>query len=126
MNKLNDRHISDVFQAYVDAISGDDVDAVVALFADDAVVEDPVGTPPHRGKDALRGFYQIAVDGIEKMELEGNVRVRDHYGAAAMRAKPKGADMHMEVLDVMEFNQDGLITKMTAYWGDSNKVMGQD
>ncbi len=125
MSKLNDQHIIDALQAYVDAISGDDVEAVVALFADDAVVEDPVGTPPHRGKAELRAFYQIAVDGVEKMELEGNVRVRDHYGAAAMRAKPKGADMYMEVLDVMEFNQDGLITKMTAYWGDSNMVMGQ-
>ena len=33
-------------------------------------------------------------------------------------------DMHMETLDVMEFNDEGLITKMTAYWGDSNMVNG--
>ncbi len=124
MSTLNDQHIKDALQAYVDAISGDDVEAVVALFSEDAVVEDPIGTEPQHGKDALRAFYQIAVDAVEKMELEGNVRVRDHYGAAAMRANPKGVDMHMETLDVMEFNEDGLIAKMTAYWGDSNMVMG--
>jgi steroid delta-isomerase len=124
MSTLTDQHIKDVLQAYVDAITGEDVEAVVALFADDAVVEDPIGTPAHHGKDALRAFYQIAVDSVEKMELEGNVRVRDHFGAAAMRAKPKGVDMHMETLDVMEFNDEGLITKMTAYWGDSNMVVG--
>ncbi len=124
MSELNDQQIKDALQAYVDAISGDDVEAVVALFTDDAVVEDPIGSDPQQGKDALRAFYQIAVDSVEKMTLEGNVRVRDHYGAAAMRAKVKGADITMETLDVMEFNDAGLITKMTAYWGDSNMVMG--
>lgn len=123
MSELNDQHIKGALQAYVDAISGDDVEAVVALFAEDAVVEDPVGSEPQRGKDALRAFYQIAVDSVERMTLEGNVRVRDHYGAACMVAKVKGADIAMETLDVMEFNEEGLISKMTAYWGDSNMVM---
>jgi steroid delta-isomerase len=124
MSTLTDQHIKDALQAYVDAVSGDSVEAVVDLFAEDAVVEDPIGTEPQRGKDALRAFYQIAVDNVERMTLEGNVRVRDHYGAASMLAKVKGADVTMETLDVMEFNEDGLITKMTAYWGDSNMVMG--
>jgi steroid delta-isomerase len=37
-----------------------------------------------------------------------------------MIASPKGIDMKVETLDVMEFNDDGLITRMTAYWGDTN------
>jgi steroid delta-isomerase len=123
MSKLNDQHIADTLQAYVDAVGGDDVDTVLALFTEDAVVEDPVGTTPNAGSEALRAFYQIAVDNVEHMELEGNVRVCGNWGAAAMRAKPKGVDMVMETLDVMEFNNDGLIVRMTAYWGDSNMVM---
>ena len=122
MTQLNDEHVKSVLQAYVHAVSGDDVDAVLALYADDAVVEDPVGAPPQEGKDALRAFYQIAVDSVERMDLEGNVRVRGRWGAAAMRAKVKGADLVMETLDVMEFNDEGLIVRMTAYWGDSNMV----
>jgi len=39
-----------------------------------------------------------------------------------MKAHPKGVDMVVEILDVMEFNDEGLITKMTAYWGDGNMV----
>jgi len=122
MSKLNDQHIAAAFQAYVDAVSGDDVERILELFADDAVVEDPVGTDAHVGKDPLRAFYQVAVDSVELMELEGSVRARDKWGAAGMKAHVKGVDLVMETLDVMEFNDDGLITKMTAYWGDKNMV----
>ena len=117
-----DRRIAEIMQAYVDAVSGDDVEAVVALFTEDAVVEDPIGTGSHVGHNALREFYQIAVDSVEKMVLEGNVRVRDQWGACAMLAYPKGMEMKfvIETLDVMEFNDAGKIIRMTAYWGDSN------
>ena len=92
------------------------------LFTDDAVVEDPIGSEPYRGRDALRTFYQMSVESVEKMVLEGNPRVRDNIGACAMAAYPKGMNMKfmMETLDVMEFAEDGKISKMTAYWGDSN------
>ena len=119
---MNDQHIADVMQAYVDAVSGDDVEKIIELYTEDAVVEDPVGTDPHVGHDALRAFYQVAVDSVEKMVLEGNPRIREKWGACGMIAYPKGMDMKfaMETLDVMEFNEDGKITRMTAYWGDSN------
>ncbi len=117
-------HISRVLKAYVDAVSGDDVEEIIKLYAEDATVEDPVGSPVHQGHAALREFYQVAVDSVEKMVLEGNPRVRDHWGAAAMCAYPKGMEMkfRMETLDVMEFDEQGKITRMTAYWGDSNMV----
>ena len=119
---LTDAHIAQVLQDYVDAVSGDDVEKIIELYAEDAIVEDPIGTGAHQGHEALRAFYQIAVDSVEKMVLEGNPRVRDNYGAASMLAYPKGMDMKfcMETLDVMEFNDAGKITRMTAYWGDSN------
>ncbi len=118
----NDKKIAEVMQAYVDAVSGDDVEAVLALFTQDAVVEDPIGSGENVGHDELRKFYQIAVDSVEKMVLEGNPRIREQWGACAMLAYPKGMDLKfvIETLDVMEFNDAGEITHMTAYWGDSN------
>ena len=119
---LSDEHITNTLQAYVDAVSGDDVEKIIELYAEDGVVEDPIGTVPHRGHDALREFYQMAVDMVEKMVLEGNPRIRDNFGACGMIAYPKGMDMKfcMETMDVMEFNAEGKIIRMTAYWGDSN------
>ncbi len=121
---LTDEHIANVLQAYVDAVSGDDVEKIIELYAEDAIVEDPVGTESHHGHAALREFYQMAIDSVEKMELEGNPRIREKWGAAAMRAYPKGMDLKfcIETLDVMVFNEDGKINRMTAYWGDKNMV----
>jgi len=123
MAELNDAHIAAVMQAYVDGVSGDDVECILALFDDNAVVEDPVGSKPHVGKEALRAFYQGTIDAVDSMALEGSVRARDNWGAAAMTARPKGVDLTVETLDVMEFNEEGLVVRMTAYWGDSNMVM---
>ena len=121
---VNDETIAKVMQAYVDAVSGDDVEKIIALYADNAEVEDPVGSEVHRGHAALREFYQVAVDSVEKMVLEGNPRVREKWGACAMRAFPKGMELKlcMETIDVMEFNDAGKITRMVAYWGDNNLV----
>jgi len=122
MSKLNDQHIVATLQAYVDAVTGDNVERILELYTDDAVVEDPVGSEVLVGKDALRVFYQGTIDAVELMELDGSVRARGKWGAASMKAHPKGVDMVVEILDVMEFNDEGLITKMTAYWGDGNMV----
>lgn len=122
MNTLNDQHMTAALQTYVDSISNSDLEAIINLFAEDAVVEDPVGTDPHIGHAALREFYQMACDSVSKMVLEGNVRVTKKWAAAGMLAYPKGAEdsLVIETLDVMEFNEEGKIIRMTAYWGDSN------
>ena len=122
MPQLTDQHIANVMQAYVDAMSGDDVEKVLELYADNAVVEDPVGSEAFDGIEAIRSFYTEAISAVSSMELEGNPRVRGKLGACAMVAHPKGAEgvMVAETLDVMSFNDEGKITSMIAYWGDSN------
>lgn len=122
MSKLNDALIARVMQAYVDNISDSNLEGIIALFAENAVVEDPVGSEPVRGHEALRGFYTMACESVSKMVLEGNVRSCGSWGACAMLATPKGAEgaLVIETLDVMQFNDDGKIIAMQAYWGDSN------
>jgi steroid delta-isomerase len=122
MSLLNDQHMAAALQSYVDNISDSNLDAVINLFAEDAIVEDPVGTDPHIGHAALREFYQVACDSVSKMILEGNVRTAKKWASAGILAYPKGAEdsLVIEIIDVMEFNEEGKITKMTAYWGDSN------
>ena len=122
MSILTDQHIAQTMQAYVDRITAGDLDGVLSLFAEDAVVEDPVGAEPAVGQAALREFYTMACDSVGRMELEGNVRARESWGACGMLAYPKGAEdsMVIETLDVMSFDDEGKITSMKAYWGDTN------
>ncbi len=104
-----------------------EVDAIVALYAPDAVLQDPIVAPKRVGGE-IRDFFQGAVDamgGID-MQLDGEVRVSGNHGAAAYTvhiALEDGRHAYIDTLDVMTFNDDGLITSQVAYWGTSNVVV---
>ncbi|ARS25808.1 nuclear transport factor 2 family protein [Sphingomonas sp. KC8] len=69
-------------QAYVDGINRGDAQAVIALFADDAVIEDPVGTPPKRGREIIDWFHQAVAMGAHLVPI-GPPR-GSHGNAAAL------------------------------------------
>jgi ketosteroid isomerase-like protein len=48
-------------ERYVEAFEQGDVNIIRGMYADDAVVEDPVGTEPHRGIEAICTFYSGAI-----------------------------------------------------------------
>jgi len=106
-------HIRSLFQRYVDLVTRGDFAAIAELYADDATVEDPVGSEPHRGRDAIREFYRASA-GTVSLALEGRVRVAGKEAAAAMIARAGG--MVIETTDVMTFDDVGRITSMRAYW----------
>jgi steroid delta-isomerase len=111
-------HIRKVYARYVELVSAGDADAVAALYARDATVEDPIGTPLKRGRDAIRAFY-ASTGGAAKLELTGPVRVCGREAAAPMVAKLKGLDgkhAYIDIIDFMTFDDDGLITSMRAFW----------
>lgn len=109
-------HIRAVFARYCELVTRGDHAAIALLYAPDATVEDPVGSAPHRGRDAIREFYRASA-GAARLELEGRVRVAGREGAAAMIARPTAdPSLRIETLDVMTFDDAGLITAMRAYW----------
>ena len=118
-------HIRWVFERYGDLLTAGDTEGIVALFAPDGVVRDPVTGPEHRGHDAIRRFYQAGFDamggGIE-MKLDGAVRIAGSHAAAPYVARTINHSelFQTDTLDVMTFDDQGRITSMTAYWGPSN------
>lgn len=109
-------HVRNVFQRYCDLVTAGDFDGIANLYAEDATVEDPVGSAPHRGRDAIRAFYRASA-GAVRLELEGRVRSAGNEAAAAMVARPAtDPSLRVETLDVMVFRDDGLIASMRAYW----------
>jgi steroid Delta-isomerase len=118
-------HIRKVFEEYGARMSKGDTDGIVALFAPDAYIEDPVGGPKQVGHAALRKFYQGGFDamgGPLEMKLEGAVRIAGSNAAAAYIVKTLNhtEPFRVETLDVMTFNDEGKITSMLAYWGPPN------
>lgn len=112
-------------QAYIDRYNADDLEGVVGLYADDATVEDPVGTPVKAGKAAIRDFYRYAMTTGARLSLAAPIR-GSHGKAAAMAFDVKlsyqGAAMVIRVIDVMTFDEQGKFTSMKAYWGPSDMV----
>lgn len=120
---LSEESMRAALQAYVDAFNRSDADAVVALFADDATVEDPYGKPAMVGKAAFGPFFQYAVGLGAKLTLQAPIRAsQGDAGAMCFEVKVffQGAMQLIRVIDVMTFNDAGKIRSMKAYWGTSD------
>jgi steroid delta-isomerase len=112
--------IRSAVDAYCAAFTNGDRDAYVALFADDAWIEDPVGTPKRVGHDGIGRFFDESsglADSIE-LRLTGPVRVAAGEGAFPMQARPNlgGTTYCVDIIDVMTFDDAGKIATMRAFW----------
>ncbi|MCW2815119.1 MAG: nuclear transport factor 2 [Nocardioides sp.] len=113
-------------QRYLDTVATGTAADVTALYAADATVEDPVGSDPLQGHEAIRAFYATFEALAKTTEL---VTVRTCAGQAAFHFEivvdlGGGATSTMAPLEVMTFDDDGLITSMRAFWSESDLVMG--
>lgn len=108
--------------AYVDAFDRGDPEAAVALFAADATVEDPVGTPPKVGTEAIREFYAYSMGTGAKLHLEGPIRTGHDFAAFAfqVRLKMGDAEATVDVIDVFRFDVAGKVRSMQAFFGPGN------
>lgn len=113
------------YERYAAAWSRLDMDGVLALFAPDAVVHDPVDGPALEGHDAIRAYFSQGLGFVREVRLASPVRVsRDgRHAAACIEVEedhgPKGIKV-LEAIDVWRFDDDGLIVSMNAYFGPTN------
>lgn len=98
----------------------DDRDGWLALFADDATVEDPIGSDVHVGKDAIGAFWDMSHGLADRVTLTPSdyVKVAGNEAAFAMDARMEMGDTvnGMGIIDVMTFDDDAKITSQRAYW----------
>ncbi|TPD60793.1 DUF4440 domain-containing protein [Emcibacter nanhaiensis] len=113
---------SKVVEAYIQAFEDRNAEAVMALYADEATVEDPYGTEPIKGRDAIYAFYQKAMDLNARLSLDGPVRVAGDIAAFpfTVRVTVDGKRQQLEVIDTFRFDRQGKIIEMRAFWGPLN------
>jgi len=114
-------HIEKTVRLYVDAVGRQDLEATLALFAEDARQEDPVGTPANVGLDAIRGFFERAYRGSFTTTLTGPLLVTGDHAAVHFTievptgsAGSGGDPMIVRVVDLIRFDGDGLIADLRA------------
>ncbi|RLQ23791.1 steroid delta-isomerase [Seongchinamella sediminis] len=104
-----------VVNKYVEAFDNKDISLIRDMYAADAVVEDPVGSEPYVGIDAIISFYEGAFATGARLTLTGDVRCAGN--TVAFPFKVIIGDLTIAPIDVFEFNDAGKVVKMKAYWG---------
>ena len=115
-------------QAYIDGLNARDADAVIALFAPDAEIEDPVGTPIKRGAE-IAAWFRGAVQVEPHLELVAPIR-GSHADSAAMAftvtTTRASGRFQTQSIDVAYFDANGLIRRFEGHWGPDDRVRLDD
>jgi steroid delta-isomerase len=109
-------HIESAIRQYVDAVGRQDLEGTLALFAEDARQEDPVGSAPNVGREAIRGFFVKAYGAPFSTELTGPLLVTGDHAAVHFTIRvPLGEDtITVQVIDLVRFDDAGLIADLRA------------
>ena len=118
---MSDDVIRQTIERYQSTFSADDRDGWLALFADDAVLEDPVGSPRHEGAGALSRFW----DTVHARTERGTVRMTQGPAVCGLEAAwafeldvtlTGGRRSLVEIIDHGTFTEDGRIRSIRAFW----------
>lgn len=107
-----------IVDRYIQAFEQADLNIIREIFAEDARVEDPVGSEPKQGIEEIVAFYQQGFQSGAKLRLTQPIRVAGNSVAFAFEVVI--GDMIISPIDVFEINADGKIQAMRAYWSEGN------
>ena len=121
--------------ASLSAVKRGDRDGWLSLFAEDAVVEDPVGKSPldptglgHRGKAAIAAFYDNVIAKNESFDYKINKLVVcgnecANYATFTITF-PGGHKNSMDLIIVYRQAADGKIASLRAFWEFEGTMRG--
>jgi steroid delta-isomerase len=116
--------------AYLAAFNASDRERWLGLFADDAWIEDPVGTPRRDGRDAIGAFWDETHGLADSVELRplGLRVVIGHEGVFTMQARPVVGDTtyRLDIIDHMTFDEAGRITTLRAFFDPASMRPADD
>jgi steroid delta-isomerase len=123
------KHIRQIWDRYPEMVSKGDVEGIVSFYAEDATIEDPIGSELLRGRDAVRRFYETSA-GKVTMKRTGPVRVAGNEAATPLVVLmgPEGDQQALDIISVMRFDDEGRIESMRAFWSfdDMRKATPED
>jgi steroid delta-isomerase len=115
-------------QDYFAAVKAMDAAAFAAIFAEDGVLEDPVGTPPNTSQAAIQQFFTGITAAFSAVELVPD----DIYLAGPSMAikwtghatAKNGKQATFAGIDVIDLDAAGKIQCVRAFW-DPGTLMAQ-
>ena len=111
------------------AVANGDLAQWLTVYAEDAVLEDPVGPSMfdpdgtgHRGHEGISAFWKLAIEPIETFEFEiyesfANPGSNTCANIGRIRTSfPDGSHTVTDLIMVYVINDDGRVTSMKAFW----------
>lgn len=122
---ITDEQVEAGVRRYLELVADGTAEQIASLYAEDAVLEDPVGSDPLRGREAIQAFYAT----LEPMKVSTELlEIRVCGGEAAFRfhiETDTGAGVAiLEPFENMAFDEDGKIRSMRAWWGAADMTFG--
>jgi steroid Delta-isomerase len=113
--------ITQTITRYLELVAKGATDDVLALYASDATVEDPIGSDLRRGHDSIREFYAGFQDIKKETEL-AELRVGGSEAAFLWHLTLDAGESRSRIspISVMTFDEDSKITSMRAFWSHSD------
>lgn len=115
----------------IDRVSHRDKQGWLDLFADDAVVQDPVGKSPldpsgegHKGKAAISAFWDMIIAGGEfNYRMEHSYPCGDECANVwvGINKRPDGQVFEVPMVTIYKVNPAGKLVSLRAFW-DSSKL----
>lgn len=116
-----DDQIRHVIERYVALVATGTAAEITALYAEGATVEDPVGSDVLTTREQIHAFY-ATLEGLEQRTRLIEARIAGgqaafHFEVATVTPD---ATFVLAPIDVMTFDDAGLITSMRAFWGPAD------
>jgi len=107
---------------YINALCEHDISLIEAIFDTNPEVLDPADSDPKVGHPAIREWYLYLFSINIEAELTGNVRCAGNIAAFPLQVIIDSRDtrMKIEAIDLFEFNENGKVKSLKAYWGPIN------
>ena len=109
-----------------EAVIARDKDAWLAVFADDAIVEDPIGPSAfdpegkgHRGRDAISAFWDKVIAPTDRLEFNYHTSYRcgnEEANVGTIVTTMGGYQITTEGVFTYKVNDEGKLVALRAYW----------
>jgi steroid Delta-isomerase len=106
---------------YIELVAKGGADELTALYAEDATIEDPIGSDVRRGRAAVHEFY-AAFENLRRESELVSLRVAGNEAAFLWRLTLTTGDdrTRIEPISLMTFDDDAKITSMRAFWSPAD------
>ena len=98
--------------AFRKAVEAKDLESMMAVFAEDAVLHSPITFQPFEGRDAVRRLLSIVLEVFQDFHYTDELDADDGTKALVFRARVRDRDV--EGVDLVRFDPAGRIRDLTV------------